>query len=130
MAYDTVAVVVLLMAVTAVALFTPLGRQTAFRDPLPTLLFFLTWFFYLAWCWRQGGLTLGMRAWKVRLVFKDGKTPGWGRCLLRFVISLLSAAALGMGFIWCLFNEERRSWHDLATASMLVRSPAASNRSA
>ena len=129
MAYDAVAVVALLMAVTAATLFTPLGHQTAFRDPLPTLLFFLTWFLYLGWCWRKGGLTLGMRAWKVRLVFDEGKKPGWGRCLLRFVTSLLSAAALGLGFIWCLFNPERRSWHDMATASRLVRTPVVSNRS-
>jgi len=129
MAYDTVAVIALLMVVTAATLFTPLGRQTAFRDPLPTILLFITWFLYLGWCWRKGGLTLGMRAWRVRLVFKGGEVPGWSLCLLRFLVSLVSAAALGMGFIWCLFNNERRSWHDLATASILIRSQADSNRS-
>jgi len=123
MAYDAVAVIALMMAVTALLLFTPLSRQTALQDPRPTLVLFATWFFYLAWCWRHGGLTLGMRAWRVRLGFDGGDTPGWGRCLLRFAVSLLSAAALGLGFMWALFDREHRTWHDIASRSILVRQP-------
>jgi uncharacterized RDD family membrane protein YckC len=130
MAYDAVAVIALMMAVTAVLLFTPLSRQTALKDPLPTILMLLTWFFYLGLCWRRGGMTLGMRAWKVRLVFNDATLPGWGRCLVRFIVSLISAAALGMGFFWCLIDAKRRSWHDLATGSQLIRTQAGLHRSA
>lgn len=130
MAYDAVAVIALMMAVTAFLLFTPLGRQTAIKDPLPTLVLLVVWFLYLAWCWRRGGLTLGMRAWRVRLVFDDGDTPGWGRCLLRFVVSLVSAASLGLGFMWALFDRDRRTWHDIAGGSSLIRAPAASDRPA
>ena len=121
MAYDTVAVIALMMAVTALMLLTPLGSQTALKDPLPTILLVITWFVYLAWCWRRGGLTLGMRAWRVRLVFETGTQPSWARCMLRFIVSLVSAAVLGLGFVWTLFNKDRRSWHDLASASALVR---------
>ena len=128
MGYDAVAVIALMMAVTALALLTPLRHQTALKDPLPTLLLLLTWFLYLAWCWRAG-MTVGMRAWRVRLVFDDGEKPGWTRCLLRFTISLASAATLGLGFVWSLFNAERRSWHDLASRSRLVRIPRTLNRS-
>ncbi len=121
MAYDCVAVITLMMLTTAALLLTPLRDQTAFIDPLPTVVMMLTWFFYLAWCWRRAGLTLGMRAWRVRLLFEGDETPGWGRCLLRFLVSLASAAALGLGFVWCLFNPARQSWHDLASRSRLVR---------
>lgn len=121
MAYDAFAVIALMMAVSALLLLTPLAGQRALVDPLPTVILLATWFLYLAWCWRHGGVTLGMRAWRVRLVFEDGETPGWGRCLVRFAVSLISAAALGLGFIWALFDRERRSWHDLASGSALVR---------
>ena len=123
MAYDAIAVIALMMLVTALLLFTPLRTQTAFIDPLPTGIMILTWFLYLAWCWRRAGLTLGMRAWRVRLVFENGTKPGWGRCILRFVVSLASAAAFGIGFIWCLFNPRRQSWHDIATNSSMIRTP-------
>lgn len=128
MTYDAVAVVALMMAVTAVGLLTPLREQTALQDPAPTALLLVTWFLYLAWCWRSG-MTVGMRAWRVRLVTDNGNIPGWGRCLLRFVVSLLSAAALGLGFIRILFDRQRRAWHDLASGSRLVRTGGKSHRS-
>jgi uncharacterized RDD family membrane protein YckC len=126
--YDAVAVIALMMAVTAVTLFTPLGKQTALKDPLPTALFLIVWFLYLAWCWRHGGITLGMRAWRTQLLFEDGAVPGWGRCLLRFLVSLLSAAVAGLGYLWALFDPQRRTWHDLASRSVLIRTAKASNR--
>lgn len=128
-AYDAFAVIALMMAMTAVSLLTPLADQAVLKDPIPTALLLLVWFFYLAWCWRHGGLTLGMRAWRARLVFEDGRAPGWGRCMLRWVLSLVSAAALGAGYLWALFNPERRTWHDLATGARLVRTAKDSHRS-
>ncbi len=130
MAYDTIAVIALLMGVTALLLLTPLSNQAAMKDPLPTLILLLAWFLYLAWCWRKGGLTLGMRAWRVCLVTEDGAAPGWGQCLLRFVVSLLSAAVFGAGFLWSLFDGRRRTWHDMASRTALVRVPHSSDRSA
>lgn len=129
MFYDAVAVVALMMAVTALLLFTPLRDQTAFIDPAPTALMLLTWFLYLARCWRKGGVTLGMRAWRCKLVFDDGKAPGWGKCLARFAVSLVSTAAAGLGFAWSLFDPLKRTWHDKACGSRLIRLPKTSNRS-
>lgn len=129
MAYDAVAVIVLMMAVTALLLLTPLGRQRAIEDPLPTAILLFTWYLYLAWCWRRGGLTLGMRAWRTRLIFEQPTPPGWGRCLLRFLVSLVSAAAFGAGFLWSLLNPGRKTWHDLASRSALLRTGRGSDRS-
>ena len=122
MAYDAIALIALMMAVTALLLMTPVGEQTAFIDPLPTVIMFVTWFLYLAWCWRRG-LTLGMRAWRVRLIFYGDKKPGLGTCAVRFIVSLASAACLGLGFLVSLFDSERRTWHDRASNSYLVRTP-------
>lgn len=130
MAYDAVAIIALMMALTALTLATPLGQQTVLIDPLPTLLLMVTWFLYLAWCWRSGGLTLGMRAWSVRLEFEGAGPPGWGRCLLRFGVSLASAAALGLGFAWSLFDSQKRAWHDIVSRSLLVRGRSRSDRPA
>lgn len=128
MAYDAIALVALMMAVTALLLMTPIGDQTAFVDPLPTVIMFVTWFLYLAWCWRRG-LTLGMRAWRVKLVFHGEEKPGWGKYAIRFIVSLASAACLGLGFLSSLFDSEHRTWHDRASDSRLVRTPKQLNSS-
>jgi uncharacterized RDD family membrane protein YckC len=69
-----------------------------------------------------------MRAWRTQLLFEDEAVPGWGRCLLRFLVSLLSAAVAGLGYLWALFDPQRRTWHDLASRSVLIRTAKASNR--
>lgn len=121
MAYDAAAIVALLMLVTALIMLAGFRELSPVRDPLYGAGLLSTWFFYLGWCWRHGGMTLGMRAWKVRVETLRGGSPGWGVCLLRFVVSLLSAAAAGLGFLWSLFDPQRRCWHDIASGTRLLR---------
>jgi uncharacterized RDD family membrane protein YckC len=121
MAYDAAAVVALLMLVTALIMLAGFRELSATRDPLYAAGLLSTWFLYLGWCWRHGGMTLGMRAWKVRVETLRGGMPGWGVCLLRFAVSLLSGAAAGVGFLWSLFDPQRRCWHDIASGTRLLR---------
>lgn len=69
--------------------------------------------------WRRGE-TLGMRAWKLRVVATDGQPPGWGRALLRFAAATLSWTLLGLGFWWVLVDRERLAWHDRLSGTRLV----------
>ena len=85
-------------------------------------LVFVAWF-YLALSWTRGGQTLGMRAWRCRLVTVDGGPVGWGRTLARFAAALVSWAALGLGFWWALAGPERRCWHDRWSGTRIVLVP-------
>jgi uncharacterized RDD family membrane protein YckC len=78
---------------------------------------------YFVLSWRYGGQTIGMRAWRLRVVDRNGASPGWGAALVRFVVAQISFAALLIGFLWCLFERERRGWHDLASGTRVVRIP-------
>ena len=120
MLYDGLAVIALLLLATAAALIAGSGPVTAGKDLPFTLYLVAVWFFYLAWFWRRG-MTVGMRAWKVEIRNAAGGIPGWGRCLVRFVISLVSAALLGLGFWWSAFDGKKRTWHDLASRTRLLR---------
>ena len=122
MVYDLVIIMALLMLAATLALLAQLGDKTAFRDPGYTAYLLAVWYLYLAWCWHKGGLTLGMRAWRVRIIDNNGNRPGWAQCAIRFLFSLLSATALGAGFIWSLFEKEKRCWHDIVSGTRLVRS--------
>lgn len=121
MAYDAVAVVALLMLATAGAMLAGFREVTALRDPAYTLYLGLVWFLYFGLSWHRGGLTLGMRAWRIRIATEAGDLPGWGRCLVRFLAAFLSAAAAGAGFLWSLLDARKRTWHDLLSRTRLHR---------
>jgi len=120
MLYDAVIVIAILMIAGAFALHLPFSDQTAGRDFAYTLYLLCAWFLYLAWCWRNGGMTLGMRAWKVTLISDRGGQPAWWQCGLRFGVSWLSAAAAGMGYWWKLIDRQNLSWHDRLSQTRLI----------
>jgi uncharacterized RDD family membrane protein YckC len=121
MTYDAVVIVGLLLLATALAMALGMGKQIAGKDPLYTAYLVLVWFCYLGWCWNKGGMTLGMRAWKVCIKSDSGSHPGWGACAVRFIVSVFSLAVAGLGFVWSMFEAERRTWHDMASHTRLWR---------
>jgi uncharacterized RDD family membrane protein YckC len=121
MLYDTAVIIALLMAATALAMVAGFRELSALRDPLYTLGLAAVWFAYLGWCWHRGGMTLGMRAWRVRIESVEGGRPGWGRCLARFLLSLPSAILGGAGFLWSLVDRQQQCWHDRFSGTRLVR---------
>lgn len=81
-------------------------------------------FLFFAWFWTHGGQTLGMRAWKLRLVTGENQTPSWRQCLVRYITSIISWACLGLGFLWVLFDRDKLAWHDRLSATRLIRTNA------
>lgn len=79
--------------------------------------------------WARGE-TLGLRAWKLRLVGPDGRPPGWSRALLRCGAAILSWLPLGLGFLWVLVDRDRLAWHDRLSGTRLVRQSAPDRGSA
>ncbi|NOR18651.1 MAG: hypothetical protein GQ538_01010 [Xanthomonadales bacterium] len=122
MLYDGVILFGLLIVASAIAL--PIGntQKVAFQDFWFTLWLLLVCFAYLGGCWRYGGMTVGMRAWKVKLIREDGGMISWPACLLRFMTATISAAVFGLGFLWALVDRKKRSWHDLAAGTLLIKS--------
>ncbi len=82
--------------------------------------------------WIRGGQTPGMRAWRLRVVADNGERIDGRRAIVRFVGSIVSLLAFGLGFFWILIDREHRAWHDRASRTRVVLTPvpAASRRSA
>jgi uncharacterized RDD family membrane protein YckC len=51
----------------------------------------------------------------------ERRRPGWWRGLLRAAVALVGAACLGLGYWWMFLNRDRRTWHDLASGTAVVR---------
>ncbi len=79
--------------------------------------------FYYIWSWHRGGQTIGMRAWRLRVQTEAGAKPGFKTACLRFALSLISIAALGLGLAWSLIDPKRRMWHDRWTGTEVVVVP-------
>lgn len=117
MLYDGLLILALWMAATAVIV---LIRQAEIQPANPAFQVYLlavAWL-YLAISWRAGQ-SVGMRAWRMRLI-SDRHPISWAQTLIRFVVAILSWAAFGLGFLWSLFHPQKASWHDLASHSRLV----------
>ena len=80
---------------------------------LITLLFF-------AGFWVHGGQTLGMRAWRLKLVSASGGPGSWGRAVWRFAAAIPSVGLLGIGLLWVLIDRERCAVHDRLSGTRLV----------
>lgn len=123
MIYDALVLLALLIVASAVAL--PFGdiNKVAFKDFWFTSWLLAVCFAYFGGLWRYGGMTLGMRAWRVRLVDHDGQQISWPWCLLRFLVGLVSLGAFGLGLFWALVDSKNRGWHDLAARTLLIKIP-------
>ena len=64
--------------------------------------------------------TPGMAFLKISIAGVDGRSPTASQVIIRVLVSILSAAPLGLGFTWALFNRERRTWHDLAADTIVI----------
>ena len=126
MIYDSLLLFALLFFATAVALVFNRGEAIE-PNPWFSSYLLLTVFTFYAWFWRKSGQTLGMRAWKIRIVSESGGNPGWGRSYLRLCCALLSIACLGLGYWWRLFKPW--TWHDRLSRTRVVDiSPHAQDR--
>jgi len=77
--------------------------------------------FYSYFWINNRGQTLGMQAWKIRLVSSKDLPLTLTQSLARCFFSVLSAIFLGLGYLWILVNKEKLSWSDLATNTKIVK---------
>jgi uncharacterized RDD family membrane protein YckC len=98
---------------------------------------------YFLWCWLRGGQTLAMKAWRVRVVGRDGRGLSPRAALRRFAWACLSVGAAcgaiaaawvvrnpwlalamfavcGIGLGWALFDRDRQFLHDRLAGTRLV----------
>lgn len=98
---------------------------------------------YFVWFWSRGGQTVAMKAWRLRLVSRDGSTVSQARALCRYLLSWLwfmpallavwlsdlhspgvAFALLAAGVVayasLARLHPSRQFWHDVACGTQLV----------
>lgn len=100
------------------------GIELRSGSALSNLLFILDLviaFGLFGWFWTHGGQTLGMRAWKIKVVTDDGSPFLWQQAFFRYVGALFSWLAFGAGFWIAIFDPQRLTWHDRFSRTHLIR---------
>jgi len=92
-------------------------------DPILSTLLFFSLFGFFTKFWTHGGQTLGMQVWGIRVQNADGSAIDLWQALLRFLLSIVSWLCLGLGFLWILWDKQKRSWHDIYSDSCVVQLP-------
>lgn len=124
--YDLFPLLALWMLTAGIVLLSAHGEvdvahpSFAYRLSLRLALLVVTATYFVV-SWSRGGQTIGMRAWRLRVVDANGNALPWPRCALRFFVACVSLGVVALGFFWCLFDARKRAWHDIAARSVLVR---------
>jgi uncharacterized RDD family membrane protein YckC len=135
MFYDFILCISLMMVTTGLYMIAAnliLGGDTyksmndsgqSIHDPLLSSVLFITLYLFFGYFWTRNGQTLGMQVWHIRVQNKDNTSITWTQALLRFLMGIVSWLALGLGHLWPLFDNRKRSWQCIFSDTELVRIP-------
>jgi uncharacterized RDD family membrane protein YckC len=126
-AYDGFVLVALWFLATALVM--PFYREAVTPEHLLPEFFYRLYllaigFAFFGGFWVRNGQTLGMLAWRVKLVpSAGGARIDWRQALIRYLAALLSWLPLGLGFWWSLWDAEKKTWHDRLSGTELKSAP-------
>jgi uncharacterized RDD family membrane protein YckC len=118
-AFDAFALVSLLCTISLASVQFP--EEDRLPQDAETLLVFLAWVLYL-WVSNATGVSAGKFLFGIRVTRADRETaPGAVRGFFRAIAVSLSLACLGLGYLWSLWDRDRRAWHDMLTGTRVVQ---------
>jgi uncharacterized RDD family membrane protein YckC len=111
--YDLLLLIALLFIATALLLPFTSGEAVISEYALIYRIYLIVIsFLFYGWFWTHGGQTLGLRAWKIKVLTLDQKSINWTQSLVRFTTAILSLGFCGLGFLWIMIDKNKRGWHD------------------
>jgi uncharacterized RDD family membrane protein YckC len=130
--YDTFLVVPIIMLTTAlimglyVTILPPPAAQTDIVALPPAAvqsgaLLSVALFYFIFW--RRGGQTLGMQAWRIKLVDLTGARADAGQLITRLLAATLAYGLFGLGLAWRFVDRDGLYLHDRMSGTKLVQLP-------
>jgi uncharacterized RDD family membrane protein YckC len=52
---------------------------------------------------------------------KTGQPIGAGASIIRYIGSFVSALALGLGYLWIIWDDQKQGWHDKMASTRVIR---------
>ncbi len=73
---------------------------------------FLLLMAYFVWCWLNGGQTLPMKTWKLRVTNADDLPLRPLQAVLRYMLAWPSILLFGIGILWSIVDRDKQFLHD------------------
>jgi len=121
--YDLILLLAVLYLAMGALLLITAGAANQPGSPWLSAYLLLVSFIFYGWFWINGGQTLGLRSWRLRVEEGDGRPLTWGVAMLRFSLGFLTCLPLGIGFLWMLIDRERRTLYDRLSGTRVVLLP-------
>lgn len=81
---------------------------------------FLLLLVYFVWCWLNGGQTLPMKTWKLRIISADNTALRPMQAALRYFAAWASILLAGTGIVWALFDKDKQFLHDRIAGTKII----------
>ena len=122
--YDLLLIAGILLSFTLLIVIINGGAISSFLGGNLMLLsyFLISFIFYVYFWYFNDGQTLGMQAWKIKLVADDNQAISIKSMLQRLVLGLLFGSIAGLNFFVILFRSDKRSLNDIFSKTKIVRS--------
>ncbi len=108
---------------TAILLFAALAGVDAASPTVGIQVLGLLFRVGYSWVWNTIGWSPGKRVVGLRIVGEEGGPPGVERGFRRSVGALVSDLALGLGYLWALWDPRTQTWHDKMAGTYVVIAP-------
>jgi uncharacterized RDD family membrane protein YckC len=121
--YDALICLALFFAATFALLVFTEGQAVPAGNPFYILYLALVAWVYFAASWLRGGQTVGLRAFRLACVDAQGGPVRRGQTVIRFLAAGLAFLSCGLGYLWSLWDPERRAWPDIASGTRIRHLP-------
>lgn len=75
---------------------------------------------YFVWFWLNGGQTLPMKTWKLRIAGTGGSKIRPLQAIFRYLLAWPSILLFGIGIFWALFDKEKQFLHDRIAGTSII----------
>jgi uncharacterized RDD family membrane protein YckC len=76
---------------------------------------------YFVWFWVRKGATPGKSALGIRIVGADGSALTGMQSFIRFLGYIPSSLFFCVGYLWMIWDGEKRCWHDMMAGTRVIR---------
>lgn len=113
--YDSLLLIALFFVVTSVAI--ALNGGVAIQNHAYKLVLYVVGFLFFSWFWRHGGQTLGMQAWRIKVVSDSNNQLTYQQCLKRY---LCGTFLFGITLFTALFTTSGQCLHDVVSNTKII----------
>jgi uncharacterized RDD family membrane protein YckC len=76
---------------------------------------------YFVWFWVRKGATPGKSALGIQIVGADGSALTGMQSFIRFLGYIPSSLFFCVGYLWMIWDGEKRCWHDMMAGTRVIR---------